>query len=125
MAMQPAWLGIWLNVLLLGAFVLPLVLLIWKASRKAGIISFVASMVASFAIQMMFNAMGYVKLLGLPHVVLWVPVVVFLLGQQRRSDMPVWPRRIIWLIIATLCISLAFDIVDVARYVLGERASLV
>ena len=91
-ATQPAWVGIWLNVLLLGAFVAPLVLLIWRASRKAGIITFGASMVAGFAIQMMYNAMGYVKLLGLPHVVIWVPVVIFLLGQAQRGDMPAWPR---------------------------------
>lgn len=122
-AAQPAWVGIWIIVLFVGAFVAPLVLLIWKSSRKAGIITFVASMVAGFAIQMMFDAMGYVKLLGLPHLILWVPIVVFLMAQQARGDMPNWPRRIIWFIIAIICVSLVFDFIDVVRWVLGERAS--
>ena len=125
MALQPTWVGIWLNFLLAGAFVAPLLLLIWKSSRKAGIVTLLSSVIAAFGVQYMFNAMGYVKLLGLPHLVLWVPTVVFLTAQQSRGDMTIWPRRIIWLIMTVICISLAFDIVDVVRWILGERAPLV
>ena len=39
--------------------------------------------------------------------------------------MPVWPRRILSLVILTILVSLAFDYVDVIRYLLGERAPLV
>lgn len=124
-ATQPAWVGMWLMVLVAGAFVAPLVLLIWKSSRKAGIITFVASVIAGFGVQMMYDSMGYVKLLGLPHLIIWVPVVVFLMAQQTRGDMPNWPRRIIWFVIAVLCVSLVFDFVDTVRWVLGERAPLV
>ncbi|MFT4707107.1 MAG: hypothetical protein ACI9PU_000945 [Ascidiaceihabitans sp.] len=125
MALQPQWVVIWVYVLVAGAFVAPVVLLIWKASRKAGIITLIASLLAGFGIQMMFDAMGYVKLLGLPHLILWVPIVVFLMAQQARGDMTNWPRRIIWFIIAIICISLVFDFIDVARWILGERAPLV
>jgi FtsH-binding integral membrane protein len=125
MALQPEWVAIWVYILVAGAFVAPLVLLIWKASRKAGIITFIASILAAFGIQMMFDAMGYVKLLGLPHLILWVPIVVFLVVQQARGDMPNWPRRIIWFITTIICISLVFDFIDVVRWVLGERAPLV
>ncbi len=125
MALQPAWVGLWTNVLMLGAFVAPLLLLIWKPSRKAGIVTLIASLLGGVAMQFMFGAMGYVKLLGLPHLIFWGPVVVFLIAQQARGDMPVWPRRIIWGILAVICISLVFDFVDVARWVLGERAPLV
>ncbi len=124
MALQPVWVVIWMNILLVGAFVAPLVLLIWRQSRKAGAITFVVSVFAGFCIQMMYNSLGYVKLLGLPHL-LWIPVVMYLAGQARRADMPAWPRRIIWFCMAVICVSLAFDIVDVIRYVLGERAPTV
>ena len=124
-ALQPAWVVMWVNVLIFGAFVMPLVLLIWKASRKAGIVTFIASMLAGFAVTLMYDAMGYVKLLGLPHLILWVPIVVFLMAQQARGDMPNWPRRIIWFIIAIICISLVFDFINVVRWILGERASSV
>ena len=122
MALQPEWVMMWVYVLVAGAFVTPVVLLIWKASRKAGIITLVASLLAGFGVQMIFDAMGYVKLLGLPHLILWVPIVVFLMAQQARGDMPNWPRRIIWFIIAIICISLVFDFIDVVRWILGERA---
>ena len=122
MALQPEWVMMWVYVLVAGAFVAPVVLLIWKASRKAGIITLVASLLAGFGVQMIFDAMGYVYLLGLPHLILWVPIVAFLMSQQARGDMPNWPRRIIWFITAIICISLVFDFIDVVRWILGERA---
>jgi len=38
-AAQPAWVGIWTMVLTVGAVVLPLLLLIWPASRVAGMVT--------------------------------------------------------------------------------------
>ena len=74
---------------------------------------------------MLYEQLGYVKLLGLPHMIFWIPVVFFLLRVQARDTVTVWPRRIIFVIVAVMSISLVFDTVDVIRYVLGERASLV
>ena len=55
MALQPAWVGIWLNFLLAGAFVAPFLLLIWKSSRKAGTVTLLSSVIAAFCVQYMFN----------------------------------------------------------------------
>lgn len=123
-AAGPPWVGIWINILVFGAFVAPLVLLIWKPSRKAGIVTFVASVLAGFGVNYMFEIMGYVRLLGLPHLIIWVPTVVFLIMQQASGDMPTWPRRVIWFIVAILCISLAFDFIDAVRWIMGERAPI-
>ena len=120
-AAQPTWVVIWTNWLLFGAFVMPLVLLIWRESRFTGIVTALASVLSATAIDWMFGAMGYVKLLGLPHVLIWTPLVFFLLAQARKADMPVWPRRVIWVIAGTIVVSLVFDYVDVARYLLGAR----
>ena len=120
-AAQPTWVVIWTNWLLFGAFVLPLVLLIWRESRFTGIVTALASVLSATAIDWMFGAMGYVKLLGLPHVLIWTPLVFFLIVQARKTDMPVWPRRVIWVIVGTIVVSLVFDYVDVARYLLGAR----
>ena len=35
--------------------------------------------------------------------------------------MPDWSRRVLWAVLAVFVVSLAFDYVDVVRYVLGER----
>jgi len=122
-ALQPAWVGIWLNILLFGAFALPLALIFWSQSRMAGIVTVVASLAGGVGVQWMFSQMGYVKLLGLPHIIVWVPLVFYLLRQIKRPDMPQWPVRIMWFILLTIGISLAFDITDVVRYVLGERTA--
>ncbi len=120
-AQQPQWVQIWLNILLLGAFVLPAVLLIWRQTRVAGIVSLIVSATAAYGVVWLYDRMGYVKLLGLPHLFLWTPLVIYLIGQFRRDDLPQIPRVVLGAVIATLLISLAFDFSDVIRYILGER----
>lgn len=124
MALQPMWVQIWLNVLFLGAFVLPLGFLVWRQSRMAGALTLAASVLAGLAITWMYGQMGYVKLLGLPHIVFWTPLAVYLWRQIRRPDMPAWPRRLMGVTLAVIVISLMFDYVDVARWILGERVPM-
>ncbi|MCB4456535.1 hypothetical protein [Leisingera sp. McT4-56] len=120
-ATQPQWVQIWVNILFLGAFVLPLALLIWKPSRIAGLVTVAASLLAGGGVYWIYGQLGYVRLLGLPHVILWTPLAVWLWRQRARPDMPAWPRRIILMVCAVIAVSLAFDYVDLARYLLGER----
>jgi len=124
LALQPAWVGIWLNVLFFGAFILPLVLLIWRQTRVLAIVTVAASAVAGFLIYLLYEQLGYVKLLGLPHVVIWTPLVIYLLASARRPDVPAIAKRVIWLVMAIIGISLLFDYADVARYFLGERTPM-
>ncbi|WP_299730874.1 hypothetical protein [uncultured Tateyamaria sp.] len=121
MAAQPAWVVMWMNVLMLGGFVLPIALLIWRETRLAGVFSILGNAVNVVAVGALYNTMGYVKLLGLPHIVVWTPLVVYLVVLARRPGTRVWPRYIALVVAAVLSVSLAFDIVDVARWLLGER----
>ena len=120
----PLWVRIWLYVFVFGALVLPLVLLAWRQSRKAALVTLVADGLAAVGVMWLFGRLGYVKLLGLPHIIFWTPLVWFLWREIKRDDMPDWPRRILWAVLAVFVVSLAFDYVDVARYVLGERMAL-
>ena len=121
---QPMWVGLWLNWLVVGAFLLPLVLLVWRQSRVVGVIALLGSVISGVLINVMFLQLGHVKLLGLPHIIVWVPLLIYLNGQQKRPDMPVWPRRIIFVIMATLLISLAFDTIATMQYLLGDRTPI-
>ncbi len=123
-AQQPTWLGVWLDWLFFGAFILPLALLIWRQSRLAAILTIGAGILGGVSVYFLYAQFGYVKLLGLSHVVMWTPLAVYLFRQAQRVDMPDWPRRVIWVVLITILISLAFDYVDVARYVLGNRTPL-
>lgn len=122
-AQQPQWVQYWLNVLIFGIVLLPITLLIWKQTRLTAIVTIAASVLAGFGVSWLYDRLGYVKLLGLPHIVLWTPLAMYLYGQIRRQDMPMRPRRILIVVLAVFLVSLAFDYVDVARYVLGERAA--
>lgn len=121
-ATQPAWVQIWLNVLFAGAYLLPLALLVWAPSRRAGIITVLASVLAGAGVYWLFSQMGYVRLLGLPHILIWTPLLVYQWGQVRRPDMPRAPRMILYAVMAVMLVSLVFDYADTARYILGDRA---
>lgn len=125
MAAQPDWVVVWMNILLLGGFILPVALLIWPETRLAGVASILGNIINAVVVTAMYNAMGYVKLLGLPHIILWGPLVIYLLVRARDPATRVWPRRICWIIAITLGISLAFDIVDVVRWLWGERTATI
>jgi hypothetical protein len=122
-ALQPLWVRTWLNVLIFGIVVLPLSLLVWRQTRITSIVTIAASVLAGFGVSWLYDAFGYVKLLGLPHIILWTPQAYYLLTQIKRPDMPLWPRRILIAIVIVFLISLAFDYVDVLRYALGERSA--
>lgn len=122
-ALQPQWVQYWVTWLSFGSFALPLALLIWKQSRIPAIVTVIASGLAGAGVMWLFGQMGYVRLLGLPHIIFWAPLSWYLYGQMKREDMPAWPKRIMAVVLVTILISLAFDVVDVARYALGERAA--
>jgi hypothetical protein len=124
LAEQPLWVQYWNYVMVFCIVVLPLSLLIWKQSRLSAVIIIVAALLAGVGVFRIFDALGYVKLLGLPHVIVWTPLVWFLFRQIKRNDMPLWPRRIMLVVFSVFVVSLAFDYVDVVRYVLGERMAL-
>ena len=67
-ALQPAWVGHWLKVLFICAYILPFALLIWKQSRWPAILLYLLNIPGVAIIMWMYQQMGHVKLLGLPHI---------------------------------------------------------
>jgi hypothetical protein len=121
MADQAAWLNIWLPILMFGSMLLPVALLIWKPSRIAGVAAIIAGLLSFFAISWMYEQLGYVKLLGLPHVLFYTPVVIYFISRLRSGLLPKCAAWIMSASLIIILISLAFDYADVARYFLGER----
>jgi hypothetical protein len=123
--LQPQWVQIWVLWLVVISFAwIPL--LFSKATRRIGLIVLLVNTAVTISMNWLYAEVGYVRLLGLPHLILWGPLAVYLWLQIRRRDDI--PRALYWLIVvlaASITVSLAFDTVDVIRYLIGERAPLI
>jgi len=106
----------WVGLLMLANMVGPLFFI---KTLEAQVV--LGAMLGGAAIQMaLFKMKGFVRLLGIGHV-LWVPMVIWLaLGfepEQLASPFGLWVAAVMTL----NSISLIIDGVDVARYIKGER----
>ena len=122
-AQQPMWISVWLNWMLVGAFILPLTLFIWRQTRLLAALTLITGVLSAVSVSYLYDTMGYVKLLGLPHIILWTPLAIFMI-HKLRGDLPKYARWIILIVLATILISLAFDYTDVIRYFLGNTTAL-
>ena len=120
---QPLWVQLWLDWLLFAGIALPLSLFIWKKTRLAAAASLVTSVVVGFGVIWVYSQMGFVKLLGLSHIIFWTPLAIYFFLILRSGNLPPWPRWIMTVVLVTLVISLAFDYTDFVRYSLGNRTA--
>lgn len=124
-ATQAPWIRIWITwmgIAIAGTFV---VLLFSRKTWRDAAILLAVNVAMFFVMQWLYGQVGYVRLLGLPHVIFWTPLVIYFIWRLRRGEIGQPFRAVIWVFVATLATSLAIDYVDVARYLLGERGSLV
>jgi hypothetical protein len=124
LAQQPQWVQIWVNLMaaiLVGSFI---TLLFSRATRRDALVILLVNIPNVLLLQWMYAQLGYVRLLGLPHLIFWTPLAVYLALRLRDPAIVAPFRQVIWLLLAMMLISLAFDYTDVARYLLGERAPL-
>ncbi len=115
----PAWVGVWVNVM--GAvFALAIPFAVRRVEARAALLVMALTFPAMIAAHALI---GYSRLLGLVHVVIWTPFAIWL-----------WRRRASWrvretlagkwiaLLFATMLVSLVLDYSDVVRWLLGERS---
>lgn len=119
------WQTVWLYWMSFAIIVTPLVLVFSKATRRDAAIVLLTNIAMLVGMSWVYDQMGYVRLLGLVHVILWTPLLVYLFLRAKDGDMPLLCRLVIWMFAATLAVSLVFDYTDVARYLLGERDSMI
>ena len=123
-AAQPPWLQGWVLLLVLAhlgalAFVAHRADGKWKVRIEpiAIVVSFLA---AGAFMSWLFERVGYVRLLGLAHLVFWTPVYVWVLSRRGTIGGPntLYGKYLLfYLVIAG--ISLVVDAIDVVRYLAG------
>ena len=74
-------------------------------------------MAAGVYMSWLYEQVGYVRLLGLPHLVFWTPVYVWVLLRRRTIGTNSLFGKYVLLYLAIAGISLVIDLVDVVRYV--------
>lgn len=109
------WFGV-LAVVNLGAFVFaPFdVRARWMA---------VSVVVLSVIVSAMFKVYGYTRILGLGHIVVWLPLFAYLWKMRHGFPEKVWVNRFIVVFVVVNGISFGLDSVDVVRYALGDRSA--
>ncbi len=123
-AAEPLWLQGWVLLLVL-ANLLAIFFVVrredgrWRVRPEP--IAILASFFAAGAFMgWLYEQVGYVRLLGLAHLVFWGPVWVWVLTRRREigSQGAFGKYLVCYLVIAG--ISLVIDVVDVVRYLLGD-----
>ena len=121
---QPPLVTYWVFWLAFISTISWIVVLFSKQTWLDAAILFVVGGLVTSWMQWIYATEGFVRLLGLPHVVLWTPLLVYLGYRVSRVDYKAPFRQVMYVLIASITISLLFDYVDVARYLLGEREPL-
>ena len=124
-SLATGWMTVWLYWMAFVIVLTPLVLIFSKATRKDAVIVFVTNMAMFVGMSWIYDQMGYVRLMGIVHVILWTPLFIYLVRRARNGELPLLSRIAMWMFAATLAVSLVFDYTDTIRYLLGERGSMI
>ncbi len=119
MKMPVPW-QLWLVLLLTVNLVVPLFFL----DRLEAQVIVGALLASALLMTILTGVSGFNRLLGLGHI-FWIPLIYFLwmrLGQIPADDFfGIWVRALMALNVASLVI----DLIDVARYIAGDREETV
>ncbi len=120
-ANSPGWVIVWVNFMVA---VLALAIPFSFSYREARwiLLGSVLGMIGTIVAYSMF---GFTRLLGLGHIIFWTPTLIYIVtvrGWQTYAK-TLFSR---WLIVAAFVIgiSLAFDVIDLLRWILGDRAPI-
>ena len=113
---EPLWLQAWVGWMML---INTAALLFWQHKQaKIVMAAWVGNLIT---MTVLFEIFGYVRLLGISHVIWWTPLVIYLFSYRRSfptGTVATW----LWILMCTNMASLLIDYMDVARYFMGDGA---
>ncbi len=124
MATEPVWLRAWIQVLI-GVHFAALLFIVgreggrwrFRAEPAALLAAFIA---AALVMGRLYDSVGYVRLLGLAHLLCWGPVWIWILLRRKEFEIRSIYGGYIHVYLLIAGISLVIDALDVGRYVLGD-----
>jgi len=117
---MPTFWRMWLNVLMLFNFILPIFLIFHLEAQLTLVAAILNLLIGVYLCKLQ----GFTRLLGLMHV-FWIPLVIFL--WTRHAAIPTLSFFGLWIrgVIVLNIISLVIDATDIVRYLLGDRKSAI
>ncbi len=104
----------WIGLLMAANFLLPVIFI----TTLEGQIVLVTGMISAMIQMGIFHAKGFVRMLGIGHSP-WIPLLLWLWTRLNFDASPFAYWIVALMVLNTL--SLIIDVVDVARYLKGER----
>ncbi len=121
---EPMWLQAWVMVMVL-VHLAAIFFLVGREQQRWRIriepIAIIASfLIAAVIMSWMYDRIGYVRLLGLAHLIAWTPVYVWLFLRRKRFPLASVYGKYIHLYLIVAGIALVIDAVDVIRHLAGD-----
>src|SRR6056297_3736220 len=104
-ATLPAFLRLWVLWLTIVMIAVPLVLLAWRQTRRDGVVILAASVAVVVSMHWLYAQVGFVRLLGLPHVLIWTPLAVYLAMRLRERAFRGLPKAVVWVFLVSVTVS--------------------
>lgn len=118
---SPVWVLVWVNFMV-GVLALAIPFSFTYSEARWILLGVVLGMLGTIGAYAMF---GFTRLLGLGHILFWGPTLIYIITVRgwKTYHKTLFSR---WLILAAIIlgVSLAFDVVDLLRWILGERAPI-
>ena len=119
-ATQPAWLQAWVGVLIL-VHVLALAFVVHRAPegwriRWEPLAIFASFVAAGLLMSWMYTQVGYVRLLGLAHLIFWSPAYAWVVVRRPAIGARTLFGKYVVAYLVIAGISLVIDAIDVVRY---------
>lgn len=119
-AAEPVWLQAWIYWLI-AINTASILFVIQRAEARWILAAWLAVVLA--IMPAFYETFGYTRILGVAHIVVWAPLLVYLWDRRERFDTATWAGRYLWVLFATNLVSLAIDYIDLARYLTGDQAA--
>jgi len=116
------WWVVWLSFITAISWI---VLLFPRATRKDGVVLLLVSVAITASMQFLYAEYGMVRLLSLPHVVLWTPLLAWLVWRLRKGAYPQPYRTLVVVLAASIFVSLLFDYADLFRWFMGDTRPMI
>ena len=123
-ATEPSWLQLWVLVLVVTnlagiLFVIGKDENGWKVrAEPIGIL--ISFFVAAAIMNWMYGEFGYVRLLGLAHLIAWLPVYAWIVTRRSGIGLQSVYGKYIHTYLVVAGVSLVVDLIDVIRYLIGD-----